>query len=193
MTTWHPLSTEVGNHFVDKRRSLGRYSSLADSDHGVFFISSMIYWILSLKFPRDIQHGMLKQVSNFHSVSSTECCINKFHFVTPYPAWIAEWRCWRHAGSPQPGYWLGQDNADAESLALKELYLSVGLPTPPTARPFLHPLSPAVLPYAGVNKLWHLTQYARNFCLQKKKKLQYLSPRANYTDWATAACRRSDW
>jgi hypothetical protein len=36
-------------------------------------------------------------------------------------------------------------------------------------------------------------QRERRKALKLKTKLHGLSPRANYTDWATAACRRSDW
>jgi hypothetical protein len=65
LTTWHPLSTNVGTDFSDKRRSFGRYGSLADSGHSLF--------CLFVLFIKGYQGGQTKELRTGHVACIGRC------------------------------------------------------------------------------------------------------------------------
>jgi hypothetical protein len=50
MTTLHSSIRKVSTNFIDRRRSLGRYSSLADSGNGICFVYKIIHTNINIYF-----------------------------------------------------------------------------------------------------------------------------------------------
>jgi hypothetical protein len=76
LTMWHPLSAEISINFANKQRSLGRNSSLADSDHGVFF--SLLAASLTQTESRYVCCSAFLKLPNWLAINSNSNLVLKF-------------------------------------------------------------------------------------------------------------------